>query len=156
MNRVMQGRQAAKGMTLIELAVVIAILTVLSGFAMLSWSSLDENRDATLVQAAQANLQTVISQGSLRLDKSPQQLLAENSDNIQRAVRVLLEDDQNGNAKNELDFQVAGNTANLSINSGRRTATFSISNNGDVALSGLGGSQNWSQYGVQNGVIKRN
>ena len=144
--------KAAKGVTLIEIAVIIAIMAVLTGFGTLAWTGLGESRDASMIQAAQANLQTVITQGTARMDRSPTWLYTNNTAGIQNAMNALLQDTAGNNTSIDFIVSPAG-TATLSIVGSGRTATYTITNEGNVQLTGLAGS--WSQYGVQNGVIRK-
>jgi|GEM_PF-5395428 len=58
--------------TLLELAIVIAIIGVLSSFAMVAFERIYEDRDAAALQGAMTTYQTVMIQGSQRIGTSPQ------------------------------------------------------------------------------------
>src|SRR5690349_20973955 len=69
-------RRYKTAFSLLEMAIVIAILGVLSAVALTNMSSTSEARDASAVQSAQAVLQQVIAQGATRRDTSPTDLLS--------------------------------------------------------------------------------
>ncbi|MDX2086115.1 MAG: type II secretion system protein [Candidatus Melainabacteria bacterium] len=131
---------ASSGMTLIELAVVIGIMTLLGGFAALSFFSMDETRDATMVESVQTSLQAVVTQASDRLEVAPASL---NGANVINALNP------------PPGAQVSGGGAaySLSINGSSRGASYSVANNGDVRISNLNG---FTHYVVSNhGTIQK-
>lgn len=140
-------RSAKRGFTLIELAVTIAVIAILAAFAVTSFGNSSEVRDAAMVQSAQAALQSVVSQGSARMDLPPDQL---NSASVLNALRASF--NTNGATNSSVQFTASGNNYVMTIPSAGRTATFSIGASGDVNLSGL---NNFTTYQVQNGLITK-
>lgn len=141
------------GYTLIELAVVIALIAILSGFAVSAFMGSGESRDAAMVQSAQTSLQQVISQASVRLDKTPQDVIDENGDDVENATRQMLMQTNGGDLGITLTQQGGGFV--MRVEDTGRSASYEVSNSGDVTLDALGGS--WTKYGVDqdNGVIQK-
>ncbi len=130
--------QSARGYTLIELAVVIAVLGILTAFAVVSFGNTGERRDATMVQAAQANLQSIISQGSVRMDTRPDQLPA---NMVLTAIQMAV--GEQGASNQRVRFTSAGNQYTMSLDESSRSATFDVTNTGDVRLIGLNNFPNY-------------
>lgn len=151
-----QLRKAAhRGVTLIELGVVIALIAIFAGFATTMYQGSSETRDAKMVQAAQAKLQAIVSQASVRLDLSPTQLTqGTNAQNVLNALRVAVNQDAGGSTHNGVSFQLSGNNFQLSIPSSGRGAQYQVTGTGDVQLVS-GSLVNFTNYGVQNGVIHK-
>lgn len=143
-----QKRRFKAAFSLLEMAIVIAILGVLSAVALTNMSTTSEARDAGAVQSAQAVLQQVIAQGATRRDTSPTDLLSNQRANIINAANMLLQNSQS------MRFTDTSPNFRLTIMSSGRTATYSVSNTGDVSLQPLNASQ-WVDYTVNNGVITK-
>ena len=144
-------KQSAQGTTFIELAIVVAILVIMASFGMMAWTSMGEARDATMVQAAQASLQTVISQGAARMDIAPSAL---NGANVVTAMNSLLQ--RKAGAGSEISFTTTGaGNYQITVTGTGRGANFTMNaTSGDITISALTG--NWSEYAVQNGAIAKN
>lgn len=132
---------AQRGFTLMELCMVIALIALVSAFAIISFGNTGERRDATMVQAAQANLQTIISQGAVRMDIRPDQLP---SNMVLTAIQSSI--GESGANNSGVRFTATGNNSyTMTITSSNRSATFDVSNTGDVRLIGL---NNFTSYVV--------
>ena len=137
-----------RGFTLIEMAMVIAILAIVSAFAFISYNGTTETRDAAVVQSVQVTLQQVISQASGRYDINPTAL---DSADVVNAVEGYMIDTTGGN---NIVFAATGGGYRMSITGSGRGGNYSVNSSGDVTLdSPLIGS--WEHYGVQNGIIKK-
>jgi len=137
-------RAAKRGFTLIEMAVVIAIIAITAAFAYTSMQGTDEARDAAMVQSAQAALQSVVSQGSARTDLAPASL---NQTDVLNALKASFSTQA---ANSAVKFSPTGGNYMMTITGKGRTATFGIGANGDVNLLSL---SNFTDYTVQNGII---
>jgi prepilin-type N-terminal cleavage/methylation domain-containing protein len=114
--------QPQKGVSLIEIALVLVIIAVFTTFAMSSFGNADENRDATVVQNTQARLQNTINTAAERFDIAPGAVNAANVINALAATPgVVLA--VNG---------VNGYSATLT-NSGR-VGTYRLNACGDICL----------------------
>jgi prepilin-type N-terminal cleavage/methylation domain-containing protein len=134
------GKGRSTGYNLIELGMVIAVVSVLAAFALISFGNTGEQRDAQMVMSAQASLQSIVSQGAVRMDRRPDQLP---SAAVLMAVQSAVS--QNGAANNGVSFTGNGNQFTMTISGSNRGATFEISNTGDVRLIGL---NNFANYTV--------
>jgi len=138
-----------RGYTMIELIIIIFVISILAAFSFASFGNSQETRDATMVQSAQAALQSVVSQGAARMDVPPSQL---NSTSVLNALKASFNTNDAG-TDNPVQFSVVGtNSFQMTIPKGGRSATFTIGNSGDVTLSNL---NNFTIYQVQNCVISR-
>ncbi len=136
------------GFTMIEMAMVVAILAIVSAFAFISYNGTTESRDAAVVQSVQVTLQQVISQASGRYDLSPTAL---DTTDVVNAVNGYLTNISGGN---NVVFSATGGGYRMSIAGSGRGGNYSINNRGDVTLnSPLIGS--WQHYGVTNGIISK-
>ena len=137
-------RSVQTGFTLIELALVMAVIGILTAFAVLSFGSKQEYRDAATVQSAQGSLQSIVSQGSIRMDQRPSDL---NANAVLTALQTVL--NQNGTSSdNGITASVNGGTYTITIGKGAnaRSATFQIdSTSGDVQLTAI---NNFTMYVV--------
>lgn len=139
----------AKGLTLIELAVTIMMVLILSGVSLVTFVDVLESGDATLVQSTQAVLQTTLTQAASRLDVNPLTLSQGtggfNGQNVVNACRVSVPQRANliwtGGVNYQLDIPGRG-----------RSATYSVTNTGDVVVQGLDGFQ---KYVIVNGVVQK-
>jgi prepilin-type N-terminal cleavage/methylation domain-containing protein len=134
-------RRVQTGFTFVELALVIAVLAVLSTFAIASFANGDEIRDASMVQAAQGSLQSIVSQGSIRMDQRPDQL---DSGAILTAFRTVL-GQSSATSSSSVQASVNGGIYTVTIPARNRSATFQVASNGDVMLIGL---NNFPSYTV--------
>ncbi len=135
---------------MIELAMIMIIIAMLAGFGIISWGNMAEQRDASMVQSAQASLQSIVSQGAARMDVSPQDLRDKYSQQILLAIQAAVSDNQNSNSR--VLFSSSGSNFTMTIQSSGRQASFAISNNGDVNLTQL---SKFTVYKVNNGVIEK-
>lgn len=140
-----------KGYTLIELAMVIAIVGVLTAFGLVSFGNMDEQRDASMVQSVQASLQSIVSQGAARLDIRPADFQNAQLDAVLMAAQGLVARQA---ANNPVNITRSGRTFTLTIPSSGRGAQYAVDANGNVNLV-PNSLQNFATYTVQNGVIQK-
>lgn len=136
-------RSAQTGFTLIELALVLAVIGVLTAFAVLSFGSKQEYRDAAAVQSVQGSLQSIVSQGSIRMDQRPSDL---DANSVLTALQMSL--NQNASTSDGIRASVSGTTYTITIGKGAnaRTASFQVdSTSGDVQLTAI---NNFTMYVV--------
>jgi prepilin-type N-terminal cleavage/methylation domain-containing protein len=150
------------GYTLIEMAITIALLGILAAVSIPNFMSMNESRDARMVESAQSTLQQVISQASNRRDVSPGCLMGSQTccpipaacsmnhmrPQIQAAVINSIDPTQG-----RIQFTVPSATsATMTIVSTGRTATYTIDPAGNVSLAntGLGG---FTRFQALNGGI---
>jgi hypothetical protein len=124
---------AAKGITFIEIALSIAIMTIFAGFAIATLVDFSEDGDARTVEADQAMLQGIILQASDRLDTLPSNV------NLNNVLNVM------PNNPNRT-LTAGGGTLTQTLNESGRTATFRVNGCGQVCLTNLGG---FSKYSLQ-------
>jgi len=138
-----------KGLTLIELAVTIIMVALLSAFSILTFTDMMETGDATLVQSTQAVLQTTLTQAANRLDVTPLTLSQGtggfNGNNVVNACRL------NVPQRATLSW-LGGINYRVNIATQNRSANFLVTNTGDVVVQSISGFQ---KYTVANGVIKK-
>lgn len=139
-----QARNAQRGYTLIELAMIIGIMGMLAMFGVMSFGGLNEKRDAQMVETVQADLQSIVSQGMTRMDVNATQLMSTYSANVLTAVQAVI--GQNGGNDLGITITNAGNQYTMTITKSQRTATYSVSNTGDVNLVSI--SPNFTGYCV--------
>lgn len=138
---------AERGYTLVELAVTIAILGLVSGFAIIRMDGLLESRDASAIQAAQAALQQVISQGSTRMDVAPAAL---DPDIVRDATQDYLMQNSGVTAVN---FSTSGtNRYTLNLSSSTRSAQYQVQNDGQVDIISAPG---FNHYSIQSGKLEK-
>lgn len=144
-------KASARGFTLVELAVVLVLIAIFSSFAIISFGGTSEVKDAKLVESTQASLQSVVSQGSARLDLSPAQLVEERYDDIVNALRGNLQ--QTGAGDDLVSFSFSGDLFQLSLLKSGRGASYTVTNSGDVRIANL---SNFPSYTVSaSGTIKK-
>ncbi|MEM0950727.1 MAG: prepilin-type N-terminal cleavage/methylation domain-containing protein [Cyanobacteria bacterium P01_H01_bin.74] len=147
----MARKKSYSGYSLIELALTIAILVILSTFAYVSFGDTQEARDARLVQSTQAVLQTVVTQGTARLSLTPTQLRNTQLPAVLVAARSYIGQDGN-TSSNGVQLASNGNTIVVSIDDSSRQATYSIEDNGNINLLTV---TNFNHYEAQNGIISK-
>ena len=137
-----------KGYSITELAMILAIIAMLAAFGLVSMSGMGEQRDASMVQSAQASLQSIVSQGATRLDVSPKELRDNHSAQILLAIQSAVAETAGGGGG--VTFVNSGGKFTMTITSSGRQASFIISDNGDVNVKDL---SKFSDYKVNNGII---
>lgn len=116
---------AQAGVSLMEMALVLAIIAIFTTFAVSSFGNADENRDATVIQNTQARLQTTINTAAERFDIAPGAVNAANVINaLAAAPRVTLA--LNG-----------GNGYRVTLNDSGRTGTYRLNACGDICLAAV-------------------
>lgn len=148
-------RMAAKGTTLVELAMVIGVIGVLSGVAVLALRD-NEARDADMIMSVHASLQNIVNQASVRLDVSPS-VLVTNATNA-NLVRLALEDHLNQDTTGVVVTN-AGGTFTITMDSTGRTATYTVPtagvNTGRVVITSVNPAfNNYSVIG--DGTLRKN
>lgn len=144
MNSLKTTHASKSGYTLIELALVIMVVAVLAAFAVVSFGNSSETRDASMVQSAQASLQSIVSQGSVRMDVRPADL---NSAAVLTAIKSTV-GESSSTANRGITFTAAGRVYTMTIASSKRKAVFEVdAQTGDVKLTGL---TNFPNYKVDN------
>jgi prepilin-type N-terminal cleavage/methylation domain-containing protein len=119
------------GFTLVEMAVAIAVVAILSAFSYTSFLQTEETRDAALVQSVQASLQAVLLQASNRLDLTPQAIVQQFPNNVINATSASL----GGGAQGAAQLNAAqGGVLRLTIRNSTRQADFQVENDGDVVI----------------------
>ena len=136
-------RTKSNGFTLIEFAVVIALLGILASTEMFYLIGNEEDRDAALIGSAQATIQQLVSQGSVRMDRLPT--------DAQVTSRVLLAAQESLQQNSDVTVTGGGLNYTVSIGSTSRSATYQIQNDGKVRITSLGG--NFNNHGVNDGKI---
>jgi prepilin-type N-terminal cleavage/methylation domain-containing protein len=114
--------RAEAGMSLIEMALVLAIMAIFTTFAISSFGNADENRDATVVQNTQARLQNTINMAAERFDIAPG---AVNAANVINALAATP------------NVTLALNGANgyrVTLTNSGRTGTYRLNACGDICL----------------------
>lgn len=144
-------RQGNRGFTIIEVAMVIAVIAILSAFALVSFGNTGETRDASMVQSAQASLQSLISQGAVRMDKKPYDL---DEKSVLTAIKASA-GDFNATQNRGVTFSSnASKQYTMTIGSSKRSAVFEVSTTGDVKLKTLNNFQHY-QVDQSNGIIQK-
>jgi prepilin-type N-terminal cleavage/methylation domain-containing protein len=153
MEPLMTKRQCNRGFTLVEVALVIAVIAILAAFALVSFSNTGETRDASMVQSSQAALQSLISQGAARMDVKPSEL---DANMVLTAIRANVGEKQDGSSSRGVTFTATSGATpqyTMIIASSQRSAVFEVSTTGDVKLKTL---NNFQHYQVdQNGIIQK-
>ena len=143
--------QGSRGFTIIELAMVIAVVAILSAFALVSFGNTGETRDASMVQSAQASLQSIISQGAVRMDKKPYDL---DEKSVLTALKATIGELSATQNRGITFTSNAPKQYTMTIGSSRRSAVFEVSTTGDVKLKTLNNFQHY-QVDQSNGIIQR-
>lgn len=151
MNPSTKTSRASLGFTLIELAMVILVIAILSAFALVSFGNTGETRDASMVQSAQASLQSLISQGAVRMDKKPYEL---DEQSVLTAIRASVGDISGSQNMGVTFTSNAPKQYTMTIGKSKRGATFEVTLTGDVKLKAL---NNFQHYKVDpgNGIIQK-
>jgi hypothetical protein len=129
-----------------EIVGALVIIAAFVAFSVVSFLSLDETKDAALVQAIHTQLQATISQAAARQHIPPTDLGTVNVINAIKTTvpsSVRLRDTGIATSPYEISFPASG-----------RKAVFFITPEGDVRIRGLAGS--WTRFSVVNGVIHKN
>lgn len=150
-SRFIRYSTAKSGYSLLELGLIIGVMAVLSCFALVSFGNMGEERDAKMVQAAQASLQSIVSEGAARLDMRP----ADFGDDQFQAVLLAAQasiGQRTGTNSSSVQLSRAGRNYTLTIASTGRQAVFSLSTSGNVDLIRV---DNFGSYTASNGVIKK-
>lgn len=132
--------RANSGVTLIEMAMVIAIIAIFATFAYTNLGNIDEDADARVLEALQANLQNTVTTAAEHLDVSPQGLLAQ-ANSLQNILNAAKADD-NPN----LTVTINAGQYQVAYDDGRQ-AQLRVNNCGDVCLTSL---TNFPNYQVVN------
>jgi prepilin-type N-terminal cleavage/methylation domain-containing protein len=120
---------ASKGFSLIELGMVMAVLAIFATFALANVSNVQEDSDATTVEAMQSELQHTVTIAAEHLDVSPAGLLAQAN-----ALQNILNASTSDNNPN-LRVTIVGGQYQVAFNNGRR-ARLRVNTCGDVCFTG--------------------
>ncbi len=124
----------SQGFSLMELAIILGIIATLSSFAMVTFGNLDEERDARMVQAVQANLQSIVSQGAARLDLRPSEFQDAQFEAVLLAAQASI-NQKVGAAPGSIRLERSSrNYYILTIPSKGRKAHFEVDSEGKVNL----------------------
>lgn len=142
MKQPLTRKAASSGFSMVELAIVIVLMAILSAFAIVSFGGAGEARDASMVQSAQASLQALVSQGAVRQDVRPDSLP---TNAVLTAIQATV-NQKAGGIDQGVTFSTPGtNQFTMTIKNSKRSATFRTTANGDVELFALNGFQNYSK-----------
>lgn len=125
-------RASARGLTLVEMGLVIAIIGILAGAAMLFMDL--ESGAAAAVDAELGSLEAVVKQGSSLTGNAP------NSAAVITGAETYLESHLESGSRAVQDWSCNGGaaTCTLQLTSGQ-TATYSVNANGVVSLTAITG-----------------
>jgi prepilin-type N-terminal cleavage/methylation domain-containing protein len=141
---------ANAGYTLVEVAMVIAILALLGSFAIISFGNAGEQRDAAMIQSAQASLQSIISQGAVRMDMRPDDLATTNPAAVINAVNAVI---GSANGQNRgVTFRANQYPYRMTIASTGSWVEYVVQN-GDVLISQISPNLSAKGYSIQNGIL---
>lgn len=126
--------QKKAGFTIIEVAVVIALIAILGAVAMTAFQGMDEHRDAEMVMSVQSTLQAIVTQGATRLDIRPSEFDDNNYQAVLVATQSALGNVGDGTAESAVTLSRSGSRFTLTIPSTNRGAGFTVNNNGVVEL----------------------
>jgi prepilin-type N-terminal cleavage/methylation domain-containing protein len=143
-------RPPMRGFSLIELAIVIGIVAIMAAVGMLSFGNSAEDRDAAMVNMAQSTLQSVVAQGSTRKDVTPATLRDNHAAEILKALKASFNTTSTSSAN--IQFTTTGNQVLMTIPGMPRTATYDISDTGNVTVIGI--SNNFTKHTLQGGVLR--
>jgi prepilin-type N-terminal cleavage/methylation domain-containing protein len=116
------------GFTLIEMAVTIAVVTVMCGVGMLAFRNQGEAQDAALANSVQGSLQTALGQMTLRLERPPAQIF-DNANFRQRMIRFA-----QGSMGPQAVLTDTGNGVQLQFANSPRTVTYGMNGQGDIII----------------------
>lgn len=130
---------------------ILAVIAILSSFAMVSFGNLGEERDAKMVQAAQASLQAIVSEGAARLDMRPADFTDDQFQAVLLAAQASI-GQKMGVSNSDVRLSRSGRNYTLSIAKSGRQAVFSVSTTGNVDLNRV---DNFGSYIARNGIIQK-
>ncbi|WP_303675010.1 prepilin-type N-terminal cleavage/methylation domain-containing protein [Vampirovibrio chlorellavorus] len=126
--------QKNAGFSLIEVAVVIALIAILAAMGMTAFQGMDEHRDAEMVMSVQATLQSIVTQGATRMDIRPSDFNDQDYRAVLIATQHALGNIGTGTNGSAVRLSGSGRSFSLTIPSSRRGAVFTVNNNGVVEL----------------------
>jgi hypothetical protein len=115
-------------------------------FSVLSFNSLNETQDASVVQSVQTDLQGTIAQASNRLGVNGDALSAPNVINAIK-TNLPLSAKLRATGLSDAPYELVFEESN-------RRVLFTVSMGGDVRIKGLLG--NWTRFRQVNGIIQKN
>ena len=128
MRRLLPNFKPQAGFTLIEMAVTIAIVSVICGVGLLAFRNQGEAQDAALANSVQGSLQTSLGQMTLRLERPPAQIFG-NANFRQRMIQFA-----QGSMGQQAVLTDSGNGIQLSFGNSPRTVTFGMNGMGDMII----------------------
>jgi prepilin-type N-terminal cleavage/methylation domain-containing protein len=144
-----RSRKKARGYTLIEVAIVVGLMSIIASIGLIGFRVMMESRDATMVDSVQASLQTLVAQAADRVDLTPAQLMNDATQRT-RLLRAL---------DNTIDNTVtvaaggANNQIRMTIVQSNRGATYTVDASGNAVI-GAGNLTGFSHYTLNNGRIQ--
>lgn len=142
-----------QGYTLIELVMIILIVGMIAMYGIITFGNTREQRDASMIQSAQASLQAIVSQGATRFDIRPEDLPT-NSAGLNAVITAI-----NGNLGSaggqtgEVFFSAGQYPFRLNFSNSDSWATFQVQPSGDVVLVSVSANLTLKGYQIQNGVL---
>ena len=150
--------QKKAGFTLIEVAVVIALIAILGAVGMTAFQGMDEHRDAEMVMSAQATLQAIVTQGATRLDIRPSDFKEKQYKSVLVAAQSALGNEGDGTAKSAVQLTGGSGVSSYTLtipSAHNRKAFFSINNNGVVELDRLDNFDNYKLDSSSKTLVKK-
>jgi len=136
---------ASRGISLVELAIAMAIISILAAYTVNALDGYIESSDARMVEETQATLQSIISQAASRLDVRPTDLQngVTIGGNTFSPTNVVNAASVNMNGVGTL--AVSGTQYVLTLRDNKRSARYAVAGNGDVRLVTIAG---FSRYTI--------
>jgi prepilin-type N-terminal cleavage/methylation domain-containing protein len=122
------GNRRRYGFTLVEMAVTLAIISLISGVALFAFRNQGETQDAALANGVQGSLQTALGAMALRLERPANQVFA-NAAFRQRIIQFA-----QGSMGPQATLSATGNGVQLQLGNSGRTVTYGLNAAGDIVI----------------------